>query len=237
MIRSLLGLLVVIGVLLPGTILADPGPPPPTPTPHAQRTALTGRVPAPSGTAVTLKALDLNVGGIKDCETSTSRVGPDDSPDTSSFQLVLDGSCLAGAEGVFVCWSPRPSDCSLLTASAGMLRSGLVMADVPSFTELGQTLRTELLAPPVKDREEGPVNLARRAPGGTLRLADLADAGQQITDSAGSGPGQQVADLLVADLSQSEQGGRYGWLLWAGAAMLVAGLALAAGVGVRARRS
>ena len=232
MIHSLLGLLVVIGVLLPGTILAD-GTPPPEPTPHAQRTALTGRVSAPSGTAVTLRAFNLDDGGLKDCGTSTTRAGPEDSPDTSTFQFVLDGSCLAGAEGVFVCWSPRPDDCSLVTADAGMLRSGLIKADVPSFTELGQTLSTGLLAPPVPDRPQIGI-IGGDFGGGTPPLADPADAGQQITGPSGSGPGP---DQQVADLSQSEQGGRYAWLLWSGAAMLVAGLAVAAGVGVRARRS
>ncbi len=253
MIRSLLGLLVVIGVLLPGSILADGtplpaptphvGPPLPEPTPHDQRTALTGRVPAPSGTAVTLKAMDLEVGAFKDCGTSTTRAGPDDSPDTSSFQFVLDGACLDGTEGVMLCWSARSEDCYIVAAPLGM--RPLLGVDPPSFAELGETLNTGLLAPRVIGRGSPATSNAGHGPDGhgpdsALPLADPADAGQQITASAASGPGPGPdlgRDQQVADLSQSEQGGRYGWLLWAGAAMLVAGLAVAAGVGVRARRS
>jgi len=252
MIRSLFGLLVVIGVLLlPGTVLADPGSPRPEPTPHTQRTALSGRVPAPSGTAVTLKAMDIDVVRFEECATGTTLAGPDDSPETSSFEFVLDGACVSGAEGIFVCWSPDIDDCNLVTADAAMLRAGLISADVPSFSELGGTLRTGLLAPPVKDRVESSVNFNRGPTSGTLPLDDTpfpihgdgikagatlpldepADAGQITTSSgAGAGPDQQVADL-----NQSEQGARYGWLLWTGAALLVAGLALGAALRVRAR--
>ena len=236
MIRSLLGLLVVIGVLLPGAVvLADPGPPLPEPTPHAQRTALTGRVPAPSGTAVTLRAMDLRV-GFNDCGTSTTRAGPDDSPDTSSFQFVLDGACLDGTDGVLLCWSGRTEDCYIVTASEGQLRQGYLKADVPSFADLGQTLSTGLLAPQVIDWNPAISISAGHLPDSALQLADHAEADQQIAGPSASGPGP-VPDQQVADLGQSEQGGRHAWLLWAGAATLVAGLALAAGLGVRARRS
>ena len=181
--------------------------------------------------------MDLAVPAFKDCGTSTSRAGPDDSPDTSSFQFVLDGSCLDGTEGVMLCWSPRAEDCYIVAAPLGM--RPLLGVDPPSFAELGQTLNTGLLAPRVK-RIEGPVVFAGHEDGGTLPLAEPADAGQQITGAAGSAPGpgpDPDRDQQVADLSQSEQGGRYGWLLWAGASMLVAGLALAAVFGVWARRS
>ena len=231
MIRSLLGLLVVIGVLLPGTVLADPGTPLPEPTPHAQRTALTGRVPAPSGTAVTLRAMDLRV-GFNDCGTSTTRAGPDDSPDTSSFQFVLDGSCLDGTHGVLLCWSPRTEDCYIVAAPLGM--RPLLGVDPPSFAELGPTLNTGLLAPQVIDWNPAISISAGHLPDSALQLADQAEADQQIAGPAASGPGP---DQQVADLGQSEQGGRHAWLLWSGAAMLVAGLAVAAVVGVRARRS
>ena len=224
-------LLAVIAVLLPGTILAHPGPPPPTPTPHAQQTALSGRVPAPSGAVVTLKAMDLTV-GFKDCGTDTSLAGPNDSPETSSFQFVLDGACLAGTQGVMVCWSPRSEDCNIVTASVGQLRQSYFKADVPSFTELGQTLDTGLLAPRVKEAVTPPHGDGVRT-GGIVPDAGLADADQQVTASSGSGPGP---DQQIADLSQTEQGARYAWLLWAGAALLVAGLALATAVRVKARR-
>ena len=239
MIRSLFGLLVVIGVLLlPGTVLAHPGPPRPTPTPHTQQTALTGRVPAPSGTAVTLKVMDLDVGLFKDCETSTSLAGPDGFPETSSFQFVLDGSCLAGTEGVFVCWSPRREDCALVAVSTGWRSVASPRFDLPSFAELGPTLDTGLLTSiptePAPDQTIVPPEAHDLLPGEGAALDNPADAGQQITASSasGPGPGQQVADL-----SQTEQGARYDWLLWAGAALLVAGLALGAALRVRARRS
>ena len=48
MIRSLLGLLVVTGVLLPGTVLAGPGPPRPEPTPHANGRLLPDEFPPPA---------------------------------------------------------------------------------------------------------------------------------------------------------------------------------------------
>ena len=152
--------------------------------------------------------MDLEAGLFRDCGTSTTRAGPDGSPGTSSFQFVLDGACLASTEGVMLCWSPQKEDCYIVTASAGMLRAGTLGVDPPSFAELGQTLRTGLLAPRVFDQIESPVN--RHAAGGTLPLADPADGGQQITGPSGSGPGP---DQQVADLRQSEQDGRYGWLL------------------------
>ena len=180
--------------------------------------------------------MDLDVVAFKDCGTSTSLAGPDDSPDTSSFQFVLDGACLDGTEGVMLCWSERSEDCYIVAAPLGM--RPLLGVDPPSFAELGETLNTGLLAPRVK-RIESQI-LFGLEDGGSLALADLADAGRQIPGAAGSGPGpgpNPGRDQQVADLSQSEQGGRYAWLLWTGAAMLVAGLAVAAGVGVRARRS
>ncbi len=239
MISSLFGLLVVVGVLLlPGTVMAHPGPPPPTPTPHPQRTALEGRVPAPSGTAVTLKAFNVEAASFKSCGTRTSFVDAAASPDTSRFELVLDRSCFEGQDGVFVCWSPRREDCALVAVSTGWRSVVSPRPDLPSFAELGPTLDTGLLTSiptePAPDQTIVPPETHDLLPGEGAALDNPADSGQQIAASSasGPGPGQQVADL-----SQAEQGARYGWLLWAGAALLVAGLALGAALRIKARGS
>jgi len=138
-----------------------------------------------------------------------------------------------------VCWSPRSEDCNIVTASAGQLRQSYVKVDVPSFSELGRTLRTDLLAPRVitlDDAVLSPQHIDEPARGAQRPIADLGDAGQQITAASGAGSGPDP-DQQVADLGQSEQGARYGWLLWTGAALLVAGLALGAALRVKARGS
>ena len=235
MMRSLFGLLVVIGaLLLPGTVLADPEPPRPEPTPHAQRTALSGRVPVPSDSTVTLKAFNVEAASFKSCGTRTSFVDAADSPNTSSFELVLDRSCFEGQDGVFVCWSPRREDCALVAVSSGWRSVVSPRFDLPSFAELGPTLHTGLLTSiptePAPDQTIVPPEAHDVLPGDDAAIDDPAGADHQITDLTDS-------DQLLAQPDASTRSNLHGWLLWAGVAALAAGLAFGAGLRGKARRS
>lgn len=146
------------------------------PTPGPDEIALVGQVPAPAGTTVTVRTMDLDAGVFSDCVSVTSTAG--DGPDASDFTVLVPASCLQDAEGLTVCWGAAPEDCAVIAAT-GPLATG-----VPSIDDLlGQTVDTGLLTgAPLPDPSE------LVPPHGDVGPTPAAGL-----PSAGTGPEQQAA--------------------------------------------
>lgn len=153
MIRNaLLTALLATAFMLPPTVLAQDGQPP-VPTPGPDQIVFVGRVPAPAGTTVTLQVFHFATAEFTECDTATTFTGPDDSPDTSSFVLVLEAACSEGAAGALVCWTPGFGHCDGVAFDPSQHLPGSVQPGLADITELGQTVDTGLLTEPPTEPE------------------------------------------------------------------------------------
>lgn len=195
-------LLIVPGIGL-GTGFAQS---PTAPAPGADEILFVGQVPAPAGTAVALRMMDLDAGVFSDCDTVTTFAGAGDSPNRSRFEILTPAACLRDVEAAMVCWSSAQEDCAVIAQQEGL---GIRPEIAPLSEMLGRTIDVGLLAPR------------------TIEVPDVPPEVDVVESDAEGLPATGTADPHEGD---------YTWLLWAGVVALGVGLAVGGVTFARRRR-
>jgi hypothetical protein len=126
----------LVGVLLSVIIAnqtAHPSRAAETPTPPSSGTATTsgsmtisGQVPAPAGTSVTVEVLDPSTLQPTQCSSTTSTGG---TAGTSDFTVTVSSKCVQGVSGnLRICWAE--GQCSAAVFQPGDISVGMLSSDV-----------------------------------------------------------------------------------------------------------